>query len=252
MMRLVTVLITTLFLGAPAWALDAVGQRYVEQLTQGGMTSVKAAARSMYNTGETNPEVLDVAAEVLLQNYASGADPDALAWVAKALGKSRNGRYHGVLSEVVHSNANKKLRKHAQAALKNIGAASGDQYARGTVNLATGKSRKAPATSHVAKTGTRAAAPAPASAPASINGLDVLRKGMSMQEAYDLVGPPTSSTSRATGKAWIPFNYRGADLARTYALYKGKGRVVFSTSSRYDHTMRIIEVQVDPNERGYP
>lgn len=41
-------------------------------------------------------------------------------------------------------------------------------------------------------------------------------------------------------------------LVRSYALYKGKGRIVFSTSSRYDHTMRVIEVQPDLNERGYP
>jgi hypothetical protein len=249
-MRSAIVFVATLFVSGTALALDAVGQRYVEQLTQGGMGSVKSAAQSMYNTSETNTEVLDVAAEVLLRNYANGADADALAWVAKALGRSHNGRYYGVLKEVADSSPDKKVRKYAQAAQKELGSASGDQYVRGTANLAAARDGKTPAASQKAK---KTAASAPAESPArTLSGLDVIRKGMSMQEAYDLVGPPTSSSSRATGKAWIPFNYRGADLVRSYALYKGKGRIVFSTSSRYDHTMRVIEVQIDPNERGYP
>ena len=46
-------------------AADVVGQRYIDQLTRGGSVSIKQAAESMYNTGERNTEVLDVAAEVL-------------------------------------------------------------------------------------------------------------------------------------------------------------------------------------------
>ena len=243
--------LTILLLSGTAFAIDPAGQRYIEQMTQGGMTSVKQAAQSMYNTGETNTQVLDVAAEVLLQNYSHASDPDALAWVAKALGKSHNGRYYSVLKEVVDSQANKKLRKHTASALKEIGSASGDQYVKGSVNLQTASQSKAPASGPSAKHKTaNSAAAAPAKAYA--NGLDVLRNGMSMQEAFDLVGPPTSTTSRATGKAWIPFNYKGSDLVRSYALYKGKGRIVFSSASRYDSTMRVIEVQIDSNERGYP
>jgi len=252
-MRRTIVFLATLLVGGPALALDAAGQRYIEQLTQGGMTSVKNAAQSMYHARETNTEVLDVAAEVLLQNYDRGSDPDALAWVAKALGQSHNGRYHGVLQEVADSRASKKLLKHVKLALREIGSPSGEPYRKGMVNLATAGSKTASDAKPAARQG--APAPAPAAKPAArnaANGLEVLQKGMSMQEAYDLVGPPTSTTSRATGKAWIPFNYRGADLVRSYALYKGKGRIVFSTSSRYSHTMRIIEIQIDPNERGYP
>jgi len=251
-MRSTSFFLTILLLSGTAFAIDPAGQRYIEQMTQGGMTSVKQAAQSMYNTRETNTQVLDVAAEVLLQNYSHASDPDALAWVAKALGKSHNGRYYSVLKEVVDSKTNKKLRKHAASALKEIGGASGDQYVKGSVNLQTaGQSRK-PASSPSAKNKTANNAAAAAPAKAYANGLDVLRNGMSMQEAFDLVGPPTSTSARATGKAWIPFNYKGSDLVRSYALYKGKGRIVFSTASRYDSTMRVIEVQIDPNERGYP
>lgn len=213
------------------------------------MTSIKQAAQSMYNTGETNTQVLDVAAEVLLQNYNSGGDVDTMAWVAKALGKSHNGRYHSVLKEVADSKADKKLRKHTETALKEVGAASGEQYVKGKVDLHALRDKKAPATASApAASNNTSAAPAKTSA----NGLDVIRNGMSMQEAFDLVGPPTSSSARPTGKAFIPFNFKGSDTVRSYALYKGKGRIVFSSASRYDSTMRVIEVQFDPNESGYP
>lgn len=250
-MRSPIVFLTTLLLSGTVLAIDVAGQRYIDQMTQGGMASVKQAAQSMYNTGETNTQVLDVAAEVLLQNYSSASDPDALAWVAKALGKSHNGRYYSVLKEVADSRADKKLRKHTAAALKDVGRASGDQYVKGGVNLHASSNTNAPAQTAPAKNKTAnntAAAPAKA----STNGLDVIRNGMSMQEAFDLVGAPTSTSARATGKAWIPFNYKGSDLVRSYALYKGKGRIVFSSASRYDSTMRVIEVQADPEERGYP
>src|SRR5690606_40371966 len=57
----------------PAMALDAVGQRYVDQLVQGGPVSIRQAAQSMYHSGVRDTEVLDVAAEVLLQNYRNAA-----------------------------------------------------------------------------------------------------------------------------------------------------------------------------------
>lgn len=238
-MKSLSVFLTTMLFSAAALAMDPAGQRYIEQMTQGGMDSVKQAAQSMYNTQETNTQVLDVAAEVLLQNYAKASDPDALAWVAKALGKSRNGRYYGVLKEVADSKADKRILKHTATALKEIGSASGNQYVKGSVNLKTVSKSKAAASSTSTKN-------------TSTKGLDVIRNGMSMQEAYDLVGPPTSSSARPTGKAFIPFNFKGGDSVRSYALYKGKGRIVFSSESHYGNTMRVIEVHKDPNESGYP
>ena len=73
-----------------------------------------------------------------------------------------------------------------------------------------------------------------------------------MAQAYALVGEPTSSTGHVTGKAWIPFNFKGSDTARLYALYKGKGRIIFTNRSYYDHTWQVYEVQTDSNEPGYP
>ncbi len=238
-MKSLSVFLATMLFGGAVLAMDPAGQRYIDQMTQGGMASVKQAAQSMYNTGETNTQVLDVAAEVLLQNYSNASDSDALAWVAKALGKSRNGRYYGVLKEVADSKADKKLLKHTATALKEIGGASGNQYVKGSVNLKT-----------VSKS--KAAAPDKSAKNTSAKGLDIIRKGMSMQEAFDLVGAPTSSSARPTGKAFIPFNFKGGDSVRSYALYKGKGRIVFSSDSHYSSSMRVIEVHMDPNESGYP
>ena len=66
---------------SPANASDVVNQRYIDQLTKGGMVSIKQAAQSIYKTSLRDTEVLDVAAEVLLQRYptASHRDIDALA-----------------------------------------------------------------------------------------------------------------------------------------------------------------------------
>lgn len=72
-----------------------------------------------------------------------------------------------------------------------------------------------------------------------------------MQQVYSIIGPPTSTNSHITGKAFIPFNFRGKDSYRSIAHYKGQGRIVFSNSSAYSSDQRVLEVQVDPNESGF-
>ena len=223
-------------------AADVVEQRYIDQMTRGGNTSLKQAAQSIYNTNENNTEVLDVAAEVLLQRYGSATkqDLDTLAWVAKSIGQSGNGRYYTALKQVVDSDAPSKLRKYAKKSLKAIGSASGEQYTAGMINLQTLKKSKPKAK--------------PKSAAKKNTGkadISVIVNGMTMQEVYDLLGSPTNTTNRQTGKAWIPFNFGGKDMARTISIYKGQGRVIFSHDA-YSGTPKVIEVIVDPNESGYP
>ena len=75
---------------------------------------------------------------------------------------------------------------------------------------------------------------------------------MSMAEAYALAGEPTSSTGHVTGKAWIPYNFKGSDTLRQYSLYKGKGRIIFTNRSHYDRSWQVYEVQIDASEPGYP
>lgn len=237
-----------LLITAIAQAVDPIGQRYIDQLVHGGLYSIKGAAQSIYNSGEKNPEVLDVAAEVLLERYpnAATADIDTLAWVCKALGASGNGRYYGVLDQVANGNVHRKLAKYAKQARDSLGSASGDQYVKGTVSLAALKSAE-PATGP-------ATAP-PQSTPTDGAGgkvsLDMIRVGMSQQEVYSLLGTPTATTSHQTGKAWVPFNFAAKDLARTIALYKGQGRIIFSHDG-YSSTARVAEVIVDPQENGFP
>lgn len=231
---------------SPANASDVVNQRYIDQLTKGGMVSIKQAAQSIYKTSLRDTEVLDVAAEVLLQRYptASHRDIDALAWVCRALGNSRNSRYYTTLDEVTNNpNTQRKLRKYAKKGLNQLGGKSGEQYTKGTIDLAT-------LDSSAKKTDPTKKEVAPAQ-----NGkqnLDIIREGMSREEALSLIGHPTATTSHQTGKAFNPFNFKGGDVVRTIDLYKGKGRVVYSNTSAYSSAMRVLEVIVDPLESGYP
>lgn len=228
-----------------AYALDASEQRYVDMISQGSLTSVKQASQDIFNTGEDNPAVLDLLAEVLLQKYATAtsSDIDTLSWAAKALGKSGNSRYHDALAEVADKTSDKKLRKYAEKALDEVGTATGTQYQRGNASLKGTSSSRTPNDKEHSSQQHRAG---------KSQSLDAVTKGMSQDQAYALVGEPTSSTGHVTGKAWIPFNFKGADTARLYALYKGKGRIIFTNRSHYDHTWQVHEVQIDPNESGYP
>ncbi len=239
-----TLLFTAALSICSAYALDAAEQRYVDMMTQGSMSSVKQASQDIFNTGEDNPEVLDLLAETLLTHYATATpgDIDTLSWAAKAIGKSGNGRYHSALSEVVEKTTDKKLRKHAGKALDTLGDAKGTQYVRGMASVKGG---------HRAKEKHEDKANKPVSGGKG-QSLDSVTKGMSMSEVIALVGEPTTTTSHMTGKAWIPFNFRGADTARQYALYKGKGRVIFTNNSYYDHSWHVYEVQLDSKESGYP
>ena len=232
-----------------AHALDASGQRYVNQLVQGGPVSIREAAQNIYHSGYRDTETLDVAAEVLLQKYRSAADStsaDALAWVCKALGASGNGRYKPVLDEVVANSNNGKLDRHCEKAADSL-SAGGAAYRAGSVNLDAYRSGKG-----------RPAANAPAVAPTQVamaqgsGSFSDIRSGMSMDEVNALLGAPSATYTHQTGKAWIPFNFKGKDVARVVSLYKGKGRITFSQESVYANVWRVMEVTNDPNESGYP
>ena len=95
-------------------------------------------------------------------------------------------------------------------------------------------------------------APAPRQSDGSYHPISVVKPGMSMQEAFDLAGQPTSTHQHQTGKAWIPFNYKGGDVVRQQALYKGQGRIVLSNTSRYSGSWEVMEVILDEEESGYP
>jgi hypothetical protein len=245
------VVLLTLFLVAnPCFAQTDGEQRTIEMLVRGGPESQRDAAQNLHNGGAQNTEVLDVAAEVLLQSYRRPGfvEVDATAWLCKALGASGNDRYRGVLTEVASNSAERKVKKHASQALEMLRQSGSTPYRAGTVDLVklrngTIKSPERPAkgtkTNRTSSETTGGAS------------FDRITHGMSMEEVYDLLGQPTATTSRITGKAWAPF-YHGGDTARMFALYKNKGRIIFSNTSRYAPVWRVIEVVPDSSESGYP
>ena len=244
---LIALAVTCLLSASQVFALDAVGAMHVDRLVNGGPTSIRDVAKSLYHTGSRDTEVLDVLAEVMLQKYREGGNTniDAMAWGAKALGQSGLNSYQSTLQEIVNSDAHRKLKKHASVALKQLNG-TGPQYVKGSVSLdkaAKSAAKTAPAQAVAAKK------PAAATGGQS---LSVVKHGMSMEEVYALVGQPTATHNYQTGKAWIPFNFKGGDTVRMAALYKGQGRVVFSNESHYSTGYRVTEVLLNPNESGYP
>ncbi|TPW17878.1 MAG: hypothetical protein FD130_488 [Halothiobacillaceae bacterium] len=243
------ILALLLLFSLPSYALNPVNQRYMDLLANGGPISIRDAAKSIYNTGEKDQQVLDTLAEVLLENYQkSDRDSvDAMSWAAKALGNSGNARYRDTLKEVVENGGHKKLQKYAQQSLDQLGDGAVDQYKKGAVSLTSLN------TANTAPTDSPTTAPAPAAASsAALQPITIVKAGMSMQEVYDLIGQPTATTSHQTGKAWIPFNFKGSDNVRTIALYKGQGRVVFSNESNFSGGWRVMEVQLNAKESGFP
>ncbi|KRW61664.1 hypothetical protein [Pseudomonas sp. TTU2014-080ASC] len=233
-----------------AFALDPSGQRYVEQLVQGGAVSIRDAAQSIYHSGYRDVETLDVAAEVLLQRYRNASDnttSDALAWVCKALASSGNGRYKAVLDEVVANSNNRKMNRHCQKAAGSLSAGA-STYVKGSVNLNAYRNGQGKPAANT----TAAAAPARTVSVSGTGAFANVRQGMSMDEVNALLGAPTGTYSHQTGKAWNPFNFKGKDVARIVHLYKGKGRIVFSQESVYANVWRVMEITSNPNETGYP
>lgn len=240
-------------------ALDASGKRYAVMLASGGLGSMQHAAEEIYNQGLNDQELLDVAAEALAQNYNRGANGetfvDSISWLCKALGNSNNGRYRELLTQVSDAHIHKKARKYCDKAADSLPKKVAP-YVVGSVNLDNYKEGgSAVSEPKVAGKGNANAPTSNAgSTKPSRSGRDFsqIHEGMSQEEVEDLIGPPTSTTGHVTGKAFAPFNYRGKDTVRMYALYKGIGRIVYSNDSRYSGVYRVREIVPDAQESGYP
>lgn len=248
MKALVSTLLAVCLLVASGFgnANSAVGQHYIDRIVNGGPSTVRDTARSIQKSGFADTGVLDVLAERVVQDYQKSGrtQVDAVAWAIIALGDSGNARYRQVLTDVGNTAIESKVAKHAKKAAKKLQKA-GDvpQYTAGSISIE-------------ALRGT-SAAPAQAAAPVAQNSgryvpISQIQVGMSQAEAHDLAGPPTATTSHMTGKQFRPFNFKGSDTHRSYSLYKGQGRIVFSNESAYSSTSRVIEVILDTSETGYP
>jgi hypothetical protein len=236
----------------PAMAVSPAGERYINQIVGGGNSSLRRASQSIYHNGHRERIVLDVLAEKLLQTYSdtSHIGVDALAWACKALGQSGDIRYRNVLQAVNKKAKHSKVRKYAKQSLNQMPAGKAKKpYKKGSVNLKAMKKKLA-----------KGQSPVPASKKPKGKkksgkkkySLSAIKKGMSLQEVNALVGEPTSTTGHITGKSFNPFYY-GSDHARLIHLYQGRGRIHFSQSSRYSRRVwRVMEVEIDPGEPGYP
>jgi len=246
---LATIILSFLLSGSVVFASSQTGERYIDMLSQGGPTSIRDASKGIYHNRESDTYVLDVLAEVLLRNAPGGRGNvmiDALSWGCKALGQSGNPRYRTTLQQVSVTTGNRKLKKYARQALNSLGAGNGEQYVEGGVNLERAKEAIA-ASAELKREEVVKNADSSGMQP-----ITVVKVDMSMQEVVDLMGPPNATTQYQTGKAYIPFNFKGGDLVRTVHLFRGQGRIIYSTRSHYDTTLRVIEVQVNPDESGYP
>lgn len=223
-------------------ALSAGDQYNLEQIKSGSPGGLRAAAQNIQASGAAPLEVTDALAEAMLQSASKGdAFADAVAWSCKGLAATGNRRYYTAIKQIA-DNGGKKLRKHCEKAADSLGSADGAQYVQGGASLSG---------SAAASSGAPAAAAATPPTSGSFKPISEIKPGMSLQQAYAISGPPTSSNSHVTGKAFIPFNFKGSDSYRTIGHYKGQGRIIFSNSSAYNTEQRVLEVQIDPNETGY-
>lgn len=140
-MRHVFTLLLAVMLSFSAMAeMNANEQKLAKMMLSGDFIQLKAAAQQIRKNEIANTELLDIAAEVLLTKYthAFSHEVDTLAWVARAIGVSENGRYHTVLATVEANADDKRLKKHADKALDDVGDAEGEQYVKGMYQLPAG------------------------------------------------------------------------------------------------------------------
>ncbi len=239
-------IVAILTMAIPAMAVSPAGKRYINQIVGGGSSSFRRAAQSMYRTEFTERAALDVLAEKLLQNYnkTKRMGVDSIAWGCKALGQSRDIRYKNVLAAIAQKAENRKVKKYAKQSLKKMPKGKAKKpYKKGSINLKAMRKKMSKGQSAVKSSKSKSKK--------NRRSLSVVSKGMSREEVSDLLGEPTSTSTRVTGKAFNPFYY-GSDNARLTYYYKGKGRVLFSQRSSYSNVWRVMEVELDSSEPGYP
>lgn len=85
--------------------------------------------------------------------------------------------------------------------------------------------------------------------PAPASKFSQLQIGMTLKQVENLIGPPTNSDSRITGKQYQPF-YFGGDTQRTEAYYNGEGHLTFSNTRPDSAPDTLIRITVNPYAAG--
>ncbi len=101
-------------------SLEGVHLLYANMLTSENINTIKTGAKSVYRDRIVDIEILDLVAEVM---HSSIEDPqermkriDLIAWLAKALGQSKNMRYKASVERVANSEL-RKLQKYGAQSL---------------------------------------------------------------------------------------------------------------------------------------
>ena len=86
---------------------------------------IRYAAKRLYRHDRVEQKLFDEAEKSLLKYYNApeaddGVWADALAWLCKALGNSRNSSYKETLQTVIENSGRGKVKSHAQKALKEL------------------------------------------------------------------------------------------------------------------------------------
>jgi hypothetical protein len=117
------------------------------QLVSGYVSAMKIAIQQRFrNPAGADPEFLDTAAEILLQEHSKAADPAAIdthAWICRLLEQHGNGRYARVLARVAGETRDMKLGRYSRLAADRSreAAANAPQYEPGTVDLAAQRAK---------------------------------------------------------------------------------------------------------------
>ncbi|BCD99742.1 hypothetical protein [Marinagarivorans cellulosilyticus] len=84
--------------------------------------AIREVARKLYNNADFNESLLDAAAQKIWseKNTKDKLMTDALAWLCKYIGASKNPRYRSFLESLEASLKRGKLKKYAKSALKNL------------------------------------------------------------------------------------------------------------------------------------
>lgn len=140
MRYLITIVISLLISFNALAELSPRHQKLADMMLSGDMRQLKVAAQTIHRAEISDPELMDIAAEVLLTKYshANSSEIDTVAWLARAIGASENGRYYDALNLVINNTDNSKLKRHAESALDELPGKEGDQYQSGMYQLPEG------------------------------------------------------------------------------------------------------------------
>lgn len=130
--------LTVLLSASNAYASAPNSQVLIGQLSSSFPIIVEEAAETIMSTGVSDSGVLDVLAEVVLQNFVTtdGDWASAIAYSCKTLGASGNKRYYDAVKEAAENpQAVRAVRKHCGKAVDSLKGPSDEQYVKNMAKL---------------------------------------------------------------------------------------------------------------------